>query len=188
MRIFAATTFSTLSKIVSILLFLGFIACSVFAVSSFRAERSGARLFSEYFSAAPVQGYGVQRSLAVDQVDVDASILRQAYAHHKAENYDLALVSFRAYLESNPVPENDEVLMLAGTSAVAMGNYGEGAEYFDQIEATGEFAAEAWWHLALINLQGDNLTDARSEWRKVSANKQGARFPAIELLEKISAR
>lgn len=177
-----------MSKTISIILVLGFIACSAFAVTSFRAERSGTRLFADYFNAEPIQGYTVQRSLAVGNVDEDASIIRQAYSYHKAESYDLALVSFRAYLESNPLPENDEVLVLAATSAIATGNYDEGAQYLDQIEDNGDFATEAWWYLALIDLREDKLTSAESELKRVITSKRGRSFPAKELMEKISLK
>lgn len=181
-------TVTSLSKTFSILLILGFIACSVFAVSSYRAEQPGVRLFGEYFSAVPVQGYAVQRSLSAGANDEDASILRQAFAYHKSADYDLALVSFRAYLESNPLPVHEETLLLAGTSAVATGNYAEGAEYLDQIETSGELAAEARWHLALIDLQQGKLTSARGELKRVATSKNGQGLPITELLEKIPQR
>ena len=173
-----------MSKTISTLLFLAFIACSVLAVYSYRAEQPGVRLFKDYFSPVPVQGYAAQRSLSAGVNDEDASIIRQAYAHHKAADYDLALVSFRAYFESNPVPINDEALLLAGTSAVATGHYAEGEEYLDQIEDSGAFAAEAWWHLALIDLREENLMAGRDELKRIIKKEAGG-LPASELLKKI---
>lgn len=155
---------------------------------SYRAERPGDRLFGAYFSAAPVQGYPAQRSLSAGMVDADASILRQAYAYHKAADYDLALVSFRAFLESNPVPESDETLLLAGTSAVATGNYAEGAEYLRRVDENGAFAAEARWHLALLDLREGSLAAARGELRRISEAPAGRSLPVGELLEKIPVR
>lgn len=177
-----------MSKTISIVLVLGFIACSVFAILSYRAEQPGARLFTEYFSAVPIQGYTAQRSLSAGVPDADASILKQAYTYHKAADYDLALVSFRAYLESNPFPVNEETLLLAGISAVATGEYAEGAEYLDQIDGGGEYAAEAWWHLALIDLQRGDLKAARGELQRVTSNSYGRNFPAEDVLEKIPMR
>ncbi len=174
-----------MSKIFSISLLVGFIVCSIFAVSSYRSEQPGARLFGKYFSAVPVQGYSVQRSLSTGANEEDAAIIRQAYNYHKATDYNLALVSFRSYLESNPLPENEEVLLLAGTAAVATGNYTEGAAYFDQIEESGDFAAEAWWHLALIELHEGNFTTARSELKKVVKSKATRSLTAVELLKEV---
>lgn len=94
-------------------------------------------------------------------------------------------MSFRAYLESNPVPANDETLLLAGTSAIATGNYAEGAEYLDQVEADGALAAEAWWHLALIDLREGNFAAARDELKRITQQRIPKRIPAMELLDKI---
>ncbi|MFT4687526.1 MAG: tetratricopeptide (TPR) repeat protein [Neolewinella sp.] len=175
-------------KTIPIFLLLGFIACSVLAISSYRAEQPGVRLFTKYFSAVPMQGYSAQRSLAAGMKEADASIIRQAYVYHEATNYDLALVSFRAYLESNPVPKSDETLLLAGTAAVAAGEYAEGAEYLDQIEEGGEFTAEAWWYLALIDLQQGDLAAARGELKRVTGSNYGQLFPVKEVLGKIPVR
>jgi outer membrane protein assembly factor BamD (BamD/ComL family) len=174
-----------LSKTVSIVLILGFIACSAFAIMSYRAEQPGARLFAEYFSAVPAQGYTAQRSLSARAHDEDVSIIKQAYSYHKAADYDLALVSFRAYLESNPLPANEEALLLAGISAVATGEYAEGAEYLGQIDKDGAYAAEAWWHLAMIDLQRGDLKAARGELQRVAASSYSRNFPAEDVLAKI---
>ncbi len=171
-----------MSKSISILFFLAFIACSVLAVSAYRAEQPGVRLFTAYFNPVPVQGYAAQRSLSAGVNDADASIIRQAYAYHKAADYDLALVSFRAYLESNPAPVNDETLLLAGTSAVATGNYAEGEEYLDQIEKNGPFAAEAWWHLALIDVRQGDFAAGKNELKRVISKAGTGILPASELL------
>ncbi|TXF83360.1 hypothetical protein FUA23_21595 [Neolewinella aurantiaca] len=177
-----------MSKTVSIILVSVVVACSLFAMSAYKKEQPGKHLFSTYFDAAPSQGYTTQRSLSASANDTDASIIRQAYTYHKSADYDLALMSFRAYLESNPLPVSDETLLLAGTSAVATGNYAEGADYLDQIDQEGEYASEAWWHLALIDLQRGDLKAAKGELARVANSRYGHNFPTAQIMEELTEK
>ena len=143
----------------------------------------GVLLFEEYFEAKPVAGYGTQRSLAAGISDEDASILRQGIAYHQRADYDLALVSFRAFLESNPVPATDQPLLLAATAAIATGHYAEGAEYLNQItEDDSEVGTAANWHQALLYLRKEEGSTALMELRNVELATAGRAYPTVELM------
>ena len=159
---------------------------SVFALSSYREANKGALLFEEYFEAAPVEGYGTQRSLTVGQRDTDASILRQGIAYHQQADYDLALVSLRAYLDSNPLPDNDQVFLLAATAAIASGNYAEGEEYLKQIaKDDAKFGAAASWHTALLALRKENLRAATGELRLLEQAGMNRLYPVKAILQNL---
>lgn len=172
-----------MSKAITIGLVALILLLSVFAISYSRQENKGTLLFEKYFDAAPVEGYGTQRSLTANQRDTDASILRQGIAYHQQADYDLALMSFRAYLESNPEPASDQVFFLAATAAIAAGNYTEGEELLNQVaKDDAEFGAAASWHTALLALKKENLPAATSELRSLEQAGIDRLYPVKKLL------
>lgn len=146
----------------------------------------GSRLFEKYFEASPANGYGTQRSLVADISDEDASILRQGVTYHQQADYDLALVSFRAYLESNPAPATDQPLLLAATAAIATGHYAEGEEYLNQIPADEtEAGVASRWYIALLLLRRNDKRAAVWALRQIETSQNARAYPVGELLAKI---
>ncbi len=144
-------------------------------------------LFEQYFEAEPVSGYGTQRSLATGISDEDASILRQGITYHQQMDYDLALVSFRAFLESNPEPASDRPLLLAATAAIATGHYAEGKEYLAQItEDDSEIGTAANWHQALLLLRKEERSAALAELQLVGRSPAGSAYPTEDLVKLLS--
>lgn len=140
-------------------------------------------LYETYFDATPVNGYATQRSLTAATPDEDASILRQGVRYHQEQDYDLALMSFRAYLESNPEPNNDQVFLLAATAAMASGNYAEGEEYLMRIaKDDSEFGAAASWYIALLTLRKEKLDAAAAELRLLEQAGMDRLYPVKEIL------
>ncbi|WP_026231622.1 tetratricopeptide repeat protein [Neolewinella persica] len=173
-----------MSKVLSIGLVAVITLFSIFAMTSYRQANKGALLFGKYFEAAPMEGYGTQRSLASGQRDTDASILRQGIAYHQQEDFDLALVSFRAYLEGNPEPDNGQVFLLAATAAMASGNYAEGEEYLEQIAKDDpQYGAAASWHTALLELRKEHLEVAAAEFRLLEQSGMDRLYPVKAILE-----
>ena len=157
---------------------------------SFKAENSGALLFDRYFDATPVNGYSIQRGLTPAKVtDQDASILRQGVNWHQSKDYDLALVSLRAYLESNPVPATGRPLLLAATAAIAIGEYEEAAGYLAEVprvDAATRVADD--WYTALLALRKEDLAAARPLLEKIAKDANGRNYAAKDLLKALSAK
>ncbi|MFK8164788.1 MAG: hypothetical protein AB8H12_20245 [Lewinella sp.] len=173
-----------MKKIISIALLVASLLFLVFAISCYRSSNTGVLLYEAYFDATPVNGYATQRSLAAAAPDEDASILRQAITYHQQTDYDLSLMSFRAYLESHPQPDNDQVFLLAATAAMASGNYAEGEEYLQQIDKTDtEFGAAASWHNALLLLRKEKLRAAVWEFRLLEKAGLDRLYPVKEILQ-----
>lgn len=173
-----------MSKVLAIGLITALLLLSVFATATYGESNEGALLFEEYFEAEPAGGYGTQRSLAAGVSDEDASILRQGIAYHQQADFDLALVAFRAFLESNPIPTTDQPLLLAATAAIATGHYAEGEEYLEQIaEDDSEVGTAANWHQALLHLRKEGRSAALVELRHVERATVGRSYPAAELIE-----
>lgn len=151
-------------------------------MTTYGEANAGVLLFEEYFDAAPANGYGTQRSLAAGISDEDASILRQGILYHQQADYDLALVSFRAFLESNAETASDRDLLFAATAAIATGHYAEGGEYLDLItEDDSEPGTAANWHQALLHLRGEERKAALAELRLVEQATAGRSYPAGKL-------
>lgn len=158
----------------------------VFVLSNCQHNHTGTTLYEAYFDATPVNGYATQRSLAAGNEDTDASILRQGKLYHQQKDYDLALMSLRAYLESNPEPGNHQVFLLAATAAMASGNYGEAATYLQQIsQENPEFGAAASWHTALLALKKEDLSAATKELRSLELAGMNRLYPVQEILAKL---
>ncbi len=173
-----------LHKSLSIGLLVAIIAFSIFALVRFQVKNSGALLFERYFSARPVTGYTTQRSLAAGDTNADASTMRQGIAYHQREDYDLALVALRAYLEGNPEPTTNEPFLLAATAAIATGRYAEGAELLEQIPTDDPaFGLAARWHLALLQLRAENKATAAELLRQIAAEGGGNSYPVQALLK-----
>ena len=155
----------------------------VFTSGSCQRNNTGVLLYEAYFDATPVNGYATQRSLAAAALDEDASILRQGIRYHQERDYDLALMSFRAYLESNPEPGNDQVFLLTATAAMASGNYAEAEAYLKQIDKdNSEFAVAASWHTAMLALRNENLDAAAAELRLLEQAGMDRLYPIKAIL------
>ena len=175
-----------LPKVFAISFIAGILLFSGFAMTTYGESDGGVLLFEEYFEAKPVYGYGIRRSLAADLSDTDASILRQGISYHQQADYDLAIVSFRAFLESNPEPADDQPLLLAATAAIATGHYAEGMDYLDEItEDDSETGTAANWHQALLHLRKGNNAAALAELQRVKQARAGRAYPTARLLEAI---
>lgn len=152
-------------------------------MTNYRSHNSGRLLFEEFFEATPLGGYGTQRALGtIDQNDTDASILRQGIKYHQAGDYDLALVSLRAYLEGNPVQEEKAVMLLAAGAAMATGNYAEAREYVDELS---ESAPSAIWYDALLNLRVEDIQGAKASLTALTEKNSEASATAKELLTRL---
>lgn len=175
-----------LKKIISIALLVASILLLAFAVRSYQRDNAGTLLYETYFDASPVNGYATQRSLAAGNADTDASILRQGKLYHQQKHYDLALMSLRAYLESNPEPDNDQVFLLAATAAMASGNYVEAEEYLQHVSKDDpEFGAAALWHTSLLALRKEDLQEAVWGLRALEKAGMDRLYPVKDVLAKL---
>ncbi|MFT5999603.1 MAG: tetratricopeptide (TPR) repeat protein [Neolewinella sp.] len=175
-----------MKKNISIALLVASLLLMAFAVSRYQRDHMGTLLYEAYFDATPANGYATQRSLAARNEDTDASILRQGKLYHQQKDYDLALMSLRAYLESNPEPDNDQVFLLAATAAMASGNYVEAEEYLQQISKNdAKFGAAASWHMALLCLRKEDLRAAVWELRLLEQAGLDRLYPVKDILAKL---
>jgi tetratricopeptide (TPR) repeat protein len=175
-----------LKKAISIAVLLTSLVLLVFAISNYQRSHKGALLYETYFDATPADGYATQRSLSAGNDDTDASILRQGKLYHQQKEYDLALMSLRAYLESNPEPDDGQVFLLGATAAMASGNYAEATAYLQQISKDdAELKAAASWHTALLDLREENLQKAINGLRLLEEAGQDRLYPVKEILAKL---
>lgn len=151
-----------LKKVIFSGLVLVFLIVCAFALTGYSEDNAGKLLAEEFFSPVPVQGYGTQRALTAGSRDAAASILRQGIVYHQQQDYDLALVSFRAYFEEAPVREDYLPTVLATTAAIATGNYAEARELLNGIPKTEKDMRQDYlWHAALLDLRNENFPAAR---------------------------
>ncbi|OAV43297.1 hypothetical protein [Lewinella sp. 4G2] len=162
---------------------------AVLMVQGYRNATPGEVLYRQYFQAEMPANAGNTRAVAVATLDPDASLLEQGRRHYLSEDYDLALVSLRAYLESNPFPDDYLPELMAGTSAMATGNYAEGKRYLQQLPDTHDEAdAAALWYLSLIDLHEEQLGAARAKLELLSQQPLGSEYPVNEVLGELNAK
>lgn len=146
---------------------------------------SGERLYAEYFDAEPVSGYGTQRAF-VRLTDQEASVLRQAITYHQDRDYDYAIMAFRNYLATNPIPADPRIAVLAGTAAMATGHHQEAREYFDLLTEEDGFAyAESLWYGALNELHADRLPSVRVLLEELRDNRYASEYPLVDLMPRL---
>jgi tetratricopeptide (TPR) repeat protein len=175
-----------LKKSIAIALLVASLLLIAFAVSSYQRGNSGTIMYEAYFDATPVNGYATQRSLAAGTNDTDASILRQGKLYHQQKDYDLALMSLRAYLESNPEQTSSKPLLLAATSALATGRYSEGEELLQLINMDiPEHGNAAKWYTALLHLRKEEKTKAAKLLRELETAGLGRLYPVKDILAKL---
>lgn len=139
-----------------------FLVVCTFALTGYSEDNAGKLLAEEFFSPVPVRGYGTQRALTVGNRAAAASILRQGIIYHQQQDYDLALVSFRAYFDEVPVREEYFPTVLASTAAFVTGNYEEAREFLDGIPQTEKTVRQDYlWHTALLDLRNEDFSAAR---------------------------
>lgn len=162
------------------------LALCTLAVSQYQTARKGALLYAEYFSPVPPGGYGAQRVLTAVATDTDASILRQGISDHQEGRYDYALTAFRAYLESNPEPEEYTIELLAATAAMASGEYAEGRIYLEAMPKEAPVAKAAFvYYQALLELRNEELEEAGKNLELLKGLQAGGLFPAAEILDEL---
>lgn len=160
--IFARKLFCSLKKLILSGLAILFLAVCVIALTGYAKDNQGKLLAEEFFSPVPVRGYGTQRALIAGSRDAAASILRQGIIYHQQQDYDLALVSFRAYFDEVPVREEYFPTVLASTAAFVTGNYEEAREFLDGISQTEKTVRQDYlWYTALLDLRDENFSAAR---------------------------
>jgi lipopolysaccharide biosynthesis regulator YciM len=175
-----------LKKAVSIALLVASLLLTAFAVSNYQRAHKGALLYETYFDATPVDGYATQRSLAAGNEGTDASILRQGKLYHQQKDYDLALMSLRAYLESNSEPTSSEPLLLAATAAMATGRYDEGNEFLQLINLDSpDQGNTAKWYSALLLIRKGEKANATNLLRELEAQGMGRLYPVKDVLAKL---
>lgn len=143
---------------------------SVLAVSGYAEDNAGKLLAEEFFSPVPARGYGTQRVLVAGASDAAASILRQGVIYHQQEDYGLALMSLRAYLEESPVQEDHLALLLAATAAIATGYYTEARGFLDAVPRSGTAVHRDYlWYSALLDLRQEDTASARKQLERLDA-------------------
>lgn len=174
-----------MSRTLSLLLGFLLLAGLVIATVTYRSAHLGNRLFKEYFTAVPQQGYGTQRGFARD-TDQEASVLRQAYNYHQNADYDLAIVSFRSYLSTNPVPADARIPILAATAALANGHTAEAKELLTLVnEDDGAAYASATWYQAMAELRAERLVAAEVLLTELHDSRYAVAYPTGDLLERL---
>ncbi|NJC27730.1 hypothetical protein [Neolewinella antarctica] len=154
-----------------------------FAISAYRQAAPGARLYNQYFTANSPIGYTTDRALGLTALAGDAAILEQGKRYHQDTDYDLALVSLRTYLDHNPVPNDYLPELLAGTAAMATGNYAEARSHLWQLpESDSDADGAALWYLSLLDLREENLVAARGKLRLLAGSPAGRQYPVEEVL------
>ncbi len=150
------------------------------ALQSYQAANTGRLLMEEFFDARPAYGYGTQRVLtaAGNPLDTDASILRQGTLYHQEEQYDLALVAFRAYFSGSPVDPDPLHLQLAATAAMSAGAYTEAADFVAELSAAS--ADKHWWQ-SLLALRQEDLVAAKAHLQAI-AERKDHNYPVADLL------
>lgn len=156
-------------------------------LGSYRSGNAGKLLAEEYFSALPAGGYGTQRALRpVTIATNDAAILDQGILFHQQQEYDKALVSFRAYLDAHPVTDDYLPGYLASTAAFATGRYHESEEYIGTIQRNSPTAQAAFhWQSAILALRREQFTAAQRHLGQV-LELAPAEYAAEELLLRVA--
>ena len=151
-------------------------------LASCGVDRTGSRLYAEYFRPEPVGGYAAQRAF-VRATEAESSVLQQAITYHREAAYDHAIVAFRNYLDDVATDADPRVFVLAGTAALATGNYDEASEYLNSLnEEDGPAYAEALWYGALNDLQAERIVSARVQLEELSDTEFAAEYPIQKLL------
>lgn len=101
----------------------------------------------------------------------------------------MALVSLRAYLESNPTPDNFLPELLAGTAAMASGSYGEARRFLQQLpEEDSDADGAALWYLGLLDLREENLEAARGKLQLLAGSPARNQYPVEDLLGRLMVK
>lgn len=174
-----------LKKSLPLLLVLVLMTLALVATTTYRQVNQGNRLYHQYFSAESPLGYQTTRAVGKAS-DQEASIWEQAKRYHQGKDYQLALSSLRNYFESEPAPNTFLPELLAGTAAMASGEYTEARRFFQEIPADNqEVDAAALWYLSLLDLKQENLQAAQGKLELLTSNPAGKAYPAEELLERV---
>lgn len=170
----------TSSIIVASLLVVGLVSATI----AYRDAHPGQRLFAAYFDPVPPGGYGLTRGLGQDPA-TEASVLRQAFAYHRAADYDFALTALRNYLSTNPLPADDRAPLLAATAALANGYYAEADELLDHIPRNATTYSAALWYRALSALRMERPDAARAALIELASRPDAGEFRVGELTAKL---
>lgn len=179
-----------MTKTVSLLVTSVLLALTLLASCGYRNANQGRLLYQRYFEATSPVGYGTLRAVATPAaLDGDASILAQGKRYHQTADYDLALVSLRAYLESNPAPEAYLPELLAGTAAMASGYYDEARDYLERLPTEDSDAdGAALWYLSLLDLREENLVAARGKLELLAASPARNQYPVGDVLGRLPSK
>ena len=175
-----------LNRPIALLLILILLAVTAAVTMGYGQQRTGYHLAMEYFDPQPIEGYGTQRAL-VPAVSVaqEASFLRQGIRHHQLGDYDLALVSLRAYHDERPVANDYLPGLLASTAAFATGHYEEAEEWLGGMERGSAEGQRAYlWYKALCALRSEDFDTARDHLRRLTG-LPGNSYPTRELLAEL---
>ena len=176
-------------KVLTSLSFALLLLLSLLVGCNYRSANQGQRLYGKYFSAESPIGYQTLRAVGAAQLDDEASILEQGKRYHQQQDYDMALVSFRAYLESNPEPASFLPELLAGTSAMASGYYDEARDYFERLPTNvSEADGAALWYLSLLDLRDENIDAARGKLEVLAKSAARNQYPVRDVLQQLSAK
>lgn len=168
---------------------MAFLVLTVYVVQNFRQENVGPELAASYFSAEPVEGYGVRRALAAGEEDSGSiSVLRQGINYHQNGDYRLALTSLRAYLAEEPLTRDYLPAYLASTAAFATGRYAESREFIEEMRRDTPSARAAFlWQSALLELREDDIAGARWHLQALSGDAAD-QYATAELLALLPER
>lgn len=152
-------------------------------MKSYQQDNAGKLLAEAFFLPEPVMGYGTQRALTVGTKDVTESLLRQGKTYHQQKDFDLALVSLRAYFDEVAVEPDYLPYLLAVTAAMATGHYKESVEHLNEMPRTKKQAEAAYrWYASLLSLRQENVVEARLHLEQLLALQPQA-YPASELMD-----
>ena len=153
----------------------------------YRQTNPGLHLYQAYFEATPHVGQGITRAAAAPSGEY--AVLEQGKRYHQAGQYDYALTSLRSYLTTQPIPADYLPELLAGTAAMATGNYAEARRYLQELPTEDTDAdAAALWYLSLLDLHDENLDAAQGKLQLLTASPAARQYPVDELLAKIEKR
>ena len=174
-----------LSRTLAIVVAIFVVVALLTATATYREATPGAHLYAAYFKPDQPVFAGTQRALGRDQ-SAEASVLRQAVSYHRDARYDYALMGFRNYRETNPVPTDPAVPLLAATAALATGHHAEADEWLELVDRDApEAHAAALWYQALNDLAAERITSARVLLTELADGAYARAYPVAELLAEL---
>lgn len=172
-RTFSRPNYSKWAMAASIVLFVGL---GWFGFNNFFGTNYG-ELYENNFQQYPNTVYSITRGESVKSIEGDA------FTAYEAGNFQKALDGFQEISEEE---KNDYVDFYMGQSYLNLDQLEGSKVHFQKvIDATGEFAAESQWYLALIAIKQENKEVAKQQLNELISKYDYNKDKATELLSEL---